>query len=83
MERKRGFLDIIASLLAILEEGAHNKTILASRANLATRSSTAYIDIILRFGLVAKDEHTNSFKLTDKGRRFLEEYKKLRTFIEE
>ncbi|MGH9933574.1 MAG: winged helix-turn-helix domain-containing protein [Nitrososphaerales archaeon] len=83
MERKRGFFDIVASLLEILEEGACNKTMLASRANLATRSSTSYVNIILKFGLVTKDEYKNIFKLTDKGRLFLEEYKKLKMFIEE
>lgn len=56
---------------------------LASRANLATRSSTSYVNVILRFNLVAKDEARNTFKLTDKGRMFLEEYKKLRMFIAE
>ena len=63
----------MSSLLEVLEEGACNKTALASRANLATRASTSYINIILTFNLAAK-EH-NVFKLTDKGRRFLEEYK--------
>jgi len=83
LERKRGFFDIVARLLEILEEGASNKTMLASRANLATRSSTSYVNIILKFDLVTKDGSTNTFKLTDKGRMFLEEYKKLRMFIEE
>ncbi|MGH9922131.1 MAG: winged helix-turn-helix domain-containing protein [Nitrososphaerales archaeon] len=83
MQRKRGFFDIIASLLQILEEGACNKTALASRANLATRSSTSYVDILLQFNLVSKDESRKAFKLTEKGRMFLEEYKKLKMFIEE
>lgn len=83
MGRKRGFFDIVASLLEILEEGACNKTTLASRANLATRASASYVDIILRFNLVAKDVASNTFRLTDKGRMFLDEYKKLRMFIEE
>ena len=81
MERKRGFFDIVASLLEVLEEGACNKTTLASRANLATRASTSYINIVLRFNLATKEY--NVFKLTDKGRRFLEEYKKLKMFIED
>lgn len=83
MERKRGFFDIVARLLEILGEGACNKTMLASKANLATRSSTSYVNIILRFNLVVKDEATNNFRLTDKGRMFLDEYKKLKMFIEE
>jgi predicted transcriptional regulator len=83
LERKRGFFDIVARLLEILEEGACNKTMLASRANLATRSSTSYVNIILKFELVTKDESKNTFALTDKGRMFLEEYKKLKMFIAE
>jgi len=83
LQRKRGFFDIIANLLQILEEGACNKTALASRANLATRSSTSYVDILLKFNLVSKDASRNIFKLTENGRMFLEEYKKLKMFIEE
>ena len=81
--RKRGIFDVVASILEVLEGGACNKTTLASRANLATRSSKRYINMILRFDLATKDESTNSFRVTDKGRQFLEEYKKIKRFIGE
>jgi len=83
LEHKRGLFDIVASLLEVLEAGDCNKTTLASRANLATRSSRRYINMILRFNFVVKVESMNFFKITDKGRRFLEEYRKLKMLIEE
>ncbi len=82
LQRKRGVFDVLASLLEVLEDDPCNKTLLGSRANLASRSSKRYIDMLLRFNLATKD-YLNCFKLTDEGRVFLHEYKKLRTFIEE
>ncbi len=82
MERKRGLFDIVASLMEALEESDCNKTTLASKANLATRALTSYINLVLTFNLVRKDEN-NYFKITNKGKAFLEEYKKLKMFIEE
>ncbi len=75
--------DIVASLLEILDRGACNKTTLAGKANLATRSSTKYINLILRFNLVTKDESANCFQMTDKGREFLKEYKKIKAVLSE
>ena len=83
LERKRGLFDIIASLLEVLESGACSKTTMASRANLATRGSRKYVNMILGFNLIVKDEDRNFFKITEKGRRFLEEYRRLKMFIEE
>ncbi len=80
--RKRGIFDVIASLLEILEEGRCNKTTLSTRANLDTRSSKRYIDMLLKFNLVLNQNSHNSFKITDKGKDFLEEYKALKMFIE-
>jgi predicted transcriptional regulator len=83
LDRKRGLFDIVANLLEVLESGGCSKTTLASKANLATRSSTRYIAMILGFEMVIREESTNLFKITDKGRRFLDEYRKLRMFIQE
>ncbi|MEM3157732.1 MAG: winged helix-turn-helix domain-containing protein [Nitrososphaerales archaeon] len=83
MDQKRGVFDIVGNLLEHLEAGAYAKTALASKANLSTRSSSKYISLILRVKLAVRDESTNLYKLTDKGRKFLEEYRKLRMLIEE
>ena len=82
LKHKRGIFDVMASLLEVLEDGPCNKTRMASRANLATRSSTRYINFVLRFNLVSKND-SNYFTITDKGRMFLEEYKKLMKLIGE
>ena len=80
--RRRGVFDISASLLEVLEIGHCNKTTLGNRANLPTRSLKRYMDLLLRFNLATQDEFTDSFKVTDKGRNFLEQYMKLKKFIE-
>ncbi len=79
---RRGSFDVVASLLEVLSDGACNKTKLASRANLASRSSAQYINLILRLNLVRKDDATNCFKIADKGWMFLEEYKKLKMLMD-
>ncbi len=82
-QRKRGTLDVLASLLEILQDGSCNRSALASRANLATRSATRYTDLALRFGLITKEQSTHLFKITDNGRDFMVHYKKLRALVGE
>ena len=83
LQSKRGVFDVLAAILEILLNDEFNKTKLASSANLATHSFTKYIDMILTFNLAAKGKANNYFKITGKGKMFLEEYKKLKTLIHE
>jgi len=83
LQSKRGVFDVLAAILETLLNEKCNKTKLASSAELATRSFTKYIDMILTFNLAAKGEANNYFKITEKGKMFLEEYKKLKTLIHE
>jgi predicted transcriptional regulator len=78
---KRAYFDIVASLLEALSEESSNKTNLASRANLDTRATNRYLNLILKTKLVIMDGD-NALRITPKGKDFLEEYRKLRLFLE-
>jgi predicted transcriptional regulator len=78
---KRAYFDIVASLLEALSEEPSHKTNLASRANLDTRATNRYLTLILQTNLVAMDEDSE-IRITPKGKNFLEEYKKLKMFLE-
>jgi len=78
---KRAYFDIVASLLEALSEEPAHKTNLASRANLDTRATNRYLTLILQTNLVAIDGNSE-IRITPKGKDFLEEYKKLKMFLE-
>ena len=72
----RGIFDILVRILTILEVEPCNSNTLAGRINLATPSLRRFIDMLLQLNLVSKD-YSNGFKISDKGRTFLQEYEKL------
>jgi predicted transcriptional regulator len=78
---KRAYFDIVASLLELLQEEPSNKTKLASRANLDTRATHKYIELTLKTKLIHLDG-SNELRITTKGKEFLEEYRKLKAFLE-
>lgn len=78
---KRAYFDIVASLLEILSAEPSNKTNLASRANLDTRATHRYFDLILRTNLIDIDG-SNTLRIAPKGQEYLEEYRRLKTFLE-
>lgn len=78
---KRAYFDIVANLLEALSDEPSNKTNLASRANLDTRATHRYLDLILKTKLVYMDGE-NEIRITSKGKEFLDEYRKLKLFLE-
>ena len=78
---KRAYFDIVANLLEALLEEPSNKTNLASRANLDTRATQRYLNLILKTELVTLEGST-MIRITSKGKDFLEEYRKLKLFLE-
>lgn len=78
---KRAYFDIVANILEALSDGPSNKTNLASKANLDTRATHRYVDLILRTKLIYLDKE-NEIRITPKGKEFLEEYRKLKMFLE-
>jgi predicted transcriptional regulator len=81
LRSKRTIFDVIADILAILDENNCNKTVLAGRANLDSRSSTNYINMLSRSNLITRDVSSNCFKITERGRDYLEQYRKLKTLL--
>jgi predicted transcriptional regulator len=78
---KRAYFDIVANLLEAVSDRPSSKTNLSSRANLDTRATHRYLDLILKTKLITADE-TNMLRITPKGKDFLDEYKKLKLFLE-
>lgn len=78
---KRAYFDIVANLLEALLEEPANKTNLASRANLDTRATHRYLELIIKTRLIQMNDQ-NELRITTKGKEFLEEYKKLKLFLE-
>jgi predicted transcriptional regulator len=78
---KRAYFDIVANLLEALSDEPSNKTNLASKANLDTRATHRYLNLILKTKLIDMDD-ANELRITSKGKDFLEEYRKLKLFLE-
>jgi predicted transcriptional regulator len=78
---KRAYFDILANLLEALSEEPSNKTNLASKANLDTRATHRYLNLILKTKLIYADSE-NSLRISQKGKDFLAEYNKLKLFLE-
>ncbi|MGH9991584.1 MAG: winged helix-turn-helix domain-containing protein [Nitrososphaera sp.] len=79
---RRAYFDIVANLLEVLSQEPCAKTKLASKANLDTRATHRYLNLILKSKLVSVDDGTNALRITAKGKDFLEEYKRLLLFLE-
>lgn len=68
--------------MKVLREGEASKTKLANKANLDTRASKTYLDLlILGLNFITRDSNTNHLTLTDKGREYLERYLKLKKLL--
>jgi len=78
---KRAYFDIVANLLEALVEEPANKTNLASRANLDTRATHRYLELILKTKLIQLNGESE-LRITTKGKEFLDEYRKLKLFLE-
>jgi predicted transcriptional regulator len=78
---KRAYFDIVANLLEVLSAEPSNKTKLASRANLDTRGSQRYLSLILGLKLIDLDG-SNTLRIAPKGMEFLDEYRRLKLFLE-
>ena len=70
----------MSSMLAVLEEHPSKKTPLASRANLSTRASNRYVNSLVRLNF-AVESHENGLCITEKGRAFSNEYRKLEELV--
>jgi predicted transcriptional regulator len=76
-------LDIVGNVLDILLEGPIGKTRLATRANLDTRASQKYFEVLLRTGLIVYEEKTRLIRITPKGIDFMREFQRIKRFLED
>ena len=80
---KRGFLEINAEILESLKSGPLQKTQISSLCNLDSRAVKKYLTLMHSIGLVESLNHkSENFKLTEKGKNYLNQYINLITLIE-
>ena len=80
---KRGFLEINAEILESLKSGPLQKTQISSLCNLDSRAVKKYLSLMHSIGLVESLNHkSGTFKLTEKGTQYLNQYIELITLIE-
>ncbi|MEM3320336.1 MAG: winged helix-turn-helix domain-containing protein [Metallosphaera sp.] len=80
-KRKRSDLDIILDILSSLQNGSVPKTRLLYKANLTYVTAEKYISILLTKDIIKKQ--SNSFYITDKGKKILEILNKYRDKMNE
>ena len=68
--------EVTLRLLQALEYEIGDKINMIKLANLEEESSKKYLNMLSELNLVTKDDF-NVFKITDKGRNFIQEHKKL------
>jgi predicted transcriptional regulator len=83
--RKRSDVDIIASILGEARKGA-KKTRIMYRCNLSHRQLQAYLKLLLDMNLLMsipeeRENKTNFYQATTKGRNFLDAYYKLKELM--
>lgn len=79
-ERRRSSLEIIASILDVLENGGQSKTAIMHKANLNFKRVNIYISFLLSKGFISIEERANSKKylITRRGLELLKDYRDLR-----
>lgn len=74
---KRGWLEIMASILSSLEERRLKKTHLINTSRIDSRAASKYISFLLARSLIAKSGDDIGFEITEKGRVFLKSYRNM------
>lgn len=72
--QKRGWLEIIASILSSLEERRLKKTHIINNAKIDSRTASKYISFLLGRRLIAKSSDDSLFEITEKGKILLKSY---------
>ncbi len=77
-KRREGF-EIIYNILLALIDGPTNKTTLAYKSRLDTRTLNRYLNHLIKTKLI--DSEKDIFKLTDKGKEYIRLYKELKDML--
>jgi len=76
---RRERFEIIYNILLALIDGPTNKTTLAYKSRLDTRTLNRYLNHLIRIKLI--DNEKGIFKLTDKGREYIRLYEELKDML--
>jgi len=76
---RRERFEIIYNILLALIDGPTNKTTLAYKSRLDTRTLNRYLDHLIRIKLI--DNEKDIFKLTDKGREYIRLYEEFKDML--
>lgn len=77
----RSRIQIAADILEIAKDGSR-KTRIMYQGNLSFDLLQKYLDMLVNFGLLEVRGSEKSFVATEKGRRFLEDYRELQKYSE-
>jgi predicted transcriptional regulator len=83
IQKKRALFETISDLLDTLcEQHSWRHTSLAYRCRLDTRTSAKYVNFLLNAQLAITVDPDRKLQITDKGREFLDQYRKLIEMLE-
>ncbi|HEX6067736.1 MAG TPA: winged helix-turn-helix domain-containing protein [Nitrososphaera sp.] len=76
----RAWRDVVADILETAEGGAIQTTIMY-RSFLSYSMLKEYSDLLLQSRLISYDKKTRSYDITEKGKEFLELYKRMNSLV--
>ncbi|WP_337863750.1 winged helix-turn-helix domain-containing protein [Nitrososphaera sp.] len=76
-EAKREFFEIIAALLLACRDGAANKNQIMQRANMSHAMLMFFLELALETQMIEETEEKKRFIITEKGRLYLQGYRRL------
>lgn len=86
MERKRNKLEIIQDILTVIRDrnGKIKPTQILYKSNLSHVMMKEYLDELISKGFITskEDKHGKTYLITEKGNKYLAEYKTILNFME-
>ncbi|AEB94764.1 MAG: winged helix-turn-helix domain-containing protein [Metallosphaera sp.] len=76
MKSRRTSIEIVADILEVVSSGSGSKSSVMKNANLSEGLAGKYLDILRSKGLI--DYVEGSYKLTEKGRQMLANFREIR-----
>lgn len=76
----RGKIEVVADMLSVAQ-GRAKKTHIMYRGNLSFKVLNLYLDVLTKANLMSFDEATGCYLITEKGRLFLEVFKKYKRLV--
>ncbi len=77
MRVKRSNTEIVGDILEVIDKGYTKTSSLMKNANLSFTLTKRYVEMMMSSGLI--EEHDGEYKMTQKGRRLLENLRRIRS----